>query len=207
MKPHVQAPLETISAEVSPAPCWGRWWRPLLPSERAFILRYFGAEQAHWLALRIRLGLRRIGDTRRALSAPGGWVSLPRSCYEGGHWQQALRLWHPAVAGIFAHELLHALQRRYGRRVTIPALCLQCQFLLWRKDPYSYSCSPLPIKTLKHFWRANVEQQGQMWQDWITSAVAGQPMASHALLAYAVRRGRLQVRCRCSAGANSSGAL
>lgn len=155
---------------------------------------YFGSEQAHWLGARIRLGVRRFGDTRRALSAPGGWVSLPRSYYEGGDGQQSLRLQHPQVAGIFAHELLHVLQRRYGMRVTGPALWLQCQFLLLRKDPYCYSCLPLPRQALRQFWCSNVEQQGQMWQDWVQADVAGQPLASHALLAHAVRSGRLQAR-------------
>ena len=175
-----------------------RWmpplWRGLLAQEQAFVRAFFGAEQGQWLISRVRLGQRRIGDTRRALCLNGGWVSLPKAMFIDQRFEQAVRLNHPVVAGVFAHELLHVLQRRQGLPVTRQALVLQCQWLLQRKDPYCYVCTASPKALLRKFWQANVEQQGQMWQDWVQAQVAGQPLTSHDLLALAVRQGRLQRR-------------
>jgi hypothetical protein len=39
-----------------------------------------------------------------------------RACYGGASLQAPLRLDHAAVAGLFAHELLHQLQRSQGCR-------------------------------------------------------------------------------------------
>ena len=178
--------------------CWNaRWWRPLLPSEQAFVQAWFGAEQGQWLVQRIRLGQRRMGDTRRALCCNGGWMSFPQAMYMAGDNAQPLRLEHPLVAGVFAHELLHELQRRKGLPVTRQALVLQCQWLLLRRDPYRYSNCRNAGALLRQFWRANVEQQGQMWQDCVQAHVAGHPLPSHALLGAAVQQGRLRHRHAC----------
>lgn len=152
---------------------------------------WFGDAQGDWLATRVRLGQRRLGDTRRALCLNGGWMSLPKAAFQGQSMCYALRLDQPAVAGLFAHELLHELQRQQGVAVTRQALLLQCQWLLQRKDPYFYSCQRSPRKVLEQFWLANVEQQGQMWQACVQALVAGQALDSHALLPLAVRRGQL----------------
>ena len=175
---------------------WPPLWRRLQPQELQFVSWHFGPEQADWLAHHIRLGVRRLGDCRRALSLNGGWVSLPRACYAGQALTGALRLSHPVVAGLFAHELLHALQRRQGLAVTRQSLGLQCRMLLGRLDPYAYDrCEQAPAM-LRRFWRAQVEQQAQMWQDHVTALVAGQPLASHHVLAQAVRAGRLRPKPR-----------
>lgn len=168
------------------------WWRRLLPLERDFVRLHFGAEQGDWLAQHIRLGVRRLGDTRRALCLNGGWMSLPRACFVQGDGAQALRLSHPQVAGLLAHELLHQLQRRHGLPVTRQALVLHTRHLIGGVDPYCYSACRNPRALLRQFWHANVEQQAQMWQDHVQSAVAGQPEASLALVAQAVRAGRLR---------------
>ena len=82
------------------------WSRGLLPLEHEFVLRHFG-HSLQSLQPRIRLYLRRLGDTRRALSMSGGRIYLPRSFFEAGQPERVLKLDHPAVAGVFAHELLH----------------------------------------------------------------------------------------------------
>ena len=89
------------------------WSRSLLPLEHEFVLRHFG-HSLQSLQPRIRLYLRRLGDTRRALSMNGGRIYLPRSFFEAGQPERVLKLDHPAVAGVFAHELLHQWQRLQG---------------------------------------------------------------------------------------------
>jgi hypothetical protein len=121
-------------------------------------------------------------------------MSFPKAAFEGQSMHHALRLEHPSVAGIFAHELLHELQRRQGEPVTAEAFWLQCQWLVQRKNPYFYSCQRSASGLLRQFWLVNVEQQGQMWEDYVQSAVAGQALASHAWLPVAVRAGRLRRR-------------
>lgn len=187
----VRVPVHTFSA-ARPARSW--LWRRLLPAEQDWVRQFFGEVQGAWLIARVRLGQRRLGDTRRALSMCGAWVSLPQAMYGHAALGQPLRLQHPVVAGVLAHELLHVLQRKQGMAVTRQAFVLQCRYLWWREDPYSYSGYRSAVALLRQFWLANVEQQGQMWQDCVQALVAGQPLASHVLLPLAVQRGRLRRR-------------
>ena len=177
-------------------------WRRLLPAELDFVIQFFGEAQAQWLAQHVRIGVRRIGDTRRALSWNGGWISFPRSCFEVTERGFALRVKYPAVAGLFAHELLHALQRLAGMPVTRQSLWLQCQSLLGRCDPYAYQPCISAIHRLRRFWQAQVEQQAQMWEDAVAAAVLGKPLAQMQWVMLAVRQGRLQRQKRCSASNN-----
>ena len=167
-------------------------WRGLLAPEQAFVRQFFGERVGNVLIARVQLGVRRWGDTRRALSVNGGWISLPRACFVQGKADQVLQLQHPQVAGIFAHELLHEVQRIQGLPVTRQAVALQCRALLGGCDPYAYACHASRTATLRQFWQANVEQQGQMWQDWVQAQVAGVALPTHALLPLAVQRGRLR---------------
>lgn len=169
------------------------WSRSLLPVEQQFIRRIFGAA-LDGMAPRVRLGLRRLGDTRRALCLNGGWMSFPRACYAGGRLEGALRLEHPYVAGLFAHELLHQLQRQHGLPVTRQALALHTRHLLGGHDPYLYSACSAPRALLRQFWQAQVEQQAQIWQDHVQALVAGQPDPAFTLVARAVQAGRLRRR-------------
>lgn len=162
------------------------WSRPLLPVERAFVQRHFGAAlDAQLPALRVYL--RRVGDTRRALSLDGGRVSMPRVCFEGGDPHRPLRLARPQIAGVFAHELLHQWQRAQGLPVTRQALGLQLRFLLGGRDPYAYERCSDPQAMHACFAAAQVEQQGQIWEDHVRACVAGQPAAEFALVSAAVR--------------------
>ena len=110
------------------------WSRPLLVAEQAFVHRFFGAS-LDVLLPRMRLYLRRLGDTRRALSMNGGRLYLPRQFFEESNPARPLRLTHPLVAGIFAHELLHQWQRLQGRKVTREALRLQLHAICLKSDP------------------------------------------------------------------------
>lgn len=96
--------------------------------------------------------------------------------------------------GMFAHELLHVLQRELGMAVTRQALLLQGTYFLAGRNPYLYRTSANARQMLRHFWAGNVEQQAQMWQDHVQAQVAGQSLPGHALLAQAVRHGRLRSR-------------
>lgn len=171
------------------------WSRPLLTVEQQFITRFFG-DALVGVTPHVRLGLRRLGDTRRALCLNGGWMSFPRDCFEQGRPGMPLRLSHPQVAGLFAHELLHQLQRDCGLAVTRQALVLQARYLLAGEDPYFYSASCNPYMLVRAFWRAQVEQQAQMWQDHVQAEVAGTPVPALALVAQAVRARRLRPRAR-----------
>lgn len=169
-------------------------WRSLAPAETDFVIQHFGERQGRRLVAHARLGKRRLGDTRRALCLNGGRISLPGVCFEAGDATQVLRLHHPQVAGMFAHELLHVLQRELGMAVTRQTLLLQGTYFLAGRNPYLYRTSANARQMLRHFWAGNVEQQAQMWQDHVQAQVAGQSLPGHALLAQAVRHGRLRSR-------------
>jgi len=158
------------------------WSRPLLPPEMAFVQRHFGAALDAQLPT-LRLYLRRVGDTRRALSLNGGRISMPRTCFEAGDPRRPLRLNHPQIAGVFAHELLHEWQRAQGRPVTRQALWLQLRFALCGHDPYAYERCSDPQAMHACFAAAQVEQQGQIWEDHVRACVAGRPAAEFALVA------------------------
>lgn len=152
------------------------WSRPLLPEEVAFVQRFFGTS-LNALLPHLRIYLRRIGDTRRALSMNGGRLYLPAGFFEDCNPRRRLHLAHPAVAGIFAHELLHQWQRLQGRKVTREALRLQLHAICLKSDPYAYSGGSDEQAMLEVFLQASVEQQGQIWQDHVSAVIAGRPLA------------------------------
>jgi len=76
----------------------------LLPTEHAFVQRFF-AHALDGVRPRLRLYVRRLGDTRRALSLPGGRIAMPRQCFEQGDPAQPLRLSHPAFDAVAAHVM------------------------------------------------------------------------------------------------------
>jgi hypothetical protein len=57
------------------------WRRSLMPVETGFVQRLFGTALDELLP-GMRLHVRRLGDTRRALSLGGGRIYLPRSFFE-----------------------------------------------------------------------------------------------------------------------------
>ena len=140
------------------------WSRPMCAAEWALLAQYFG-ELSDPLWHRMRVHLRRLGDTRRALSFNGGFLSFPRYCFEGGDPRQPLRLDQPMICGWLMHEAFHHWQRLQGRAVTRDALRLQWRFWRHGDDPYQYALCESPEALLTRFQQAQVEQQAQMWQD------------------------------------------
>ena len=148
------------------------WRRRLMPVETGFVQRLFGTALDELLP-GMRLHVRRLGDTRRALSMNGGRIYMPRACFVNGDPAQSLKLAHPYVAGVFAHELLHQWQRLQGMAVTRQAAWLQVKAVCLRRDPYAYEGCDDAARMLAQFVAAQVEQQGQMWQDYVMGCVAG----------------------------------
>ena len=167
------------------------WSRPLTDAELRFVHRFF-AHSLDALQPHLRLYVRRLGDTRRALSLNGGRISLPRAFFEQGDPARPLRLAHPYIAGVFAHELLHQWQRLQGQKVTRQAAWLQLKAACLRRDPYAYEACSESAQMLERFRRAHVEQQGQMWQDYVTAEVAGQPSGAFRDVAAFVAQPRQQ---------------
>ena len=60
-----------------------------------------------------------------------------------------------------------------GEIVTREALLLQTKALCLRHDPYAYCAVTDPQQMLQLFLQSNVEQQGQIWQDYVKASVAG----------------------------------
>ena len=171
------------------------WRRALLPQERDFARQHFG-NALDALLPKVHLYLRRIGDTRRALSFNGGRISMPRVCFIGRDPREPLLLSHPQIAGCFAHELLHHWQRARGVAVTRQAAWLQLRYLLGGRCPYAYArCSDAEAMR-ECFANAQVEQQGQIWEDHVRACVAGEPASEFVLLAAEVRGGGEDARAR-----------
>lgn len=149
------------------------WNRHFTDAERTFVRRFFG-HTLDTLQPRLRLYVRRLGDRHRALSLNGGRIFMPRACFEHGRPELPLKLSHPYVAGVFAHELLHQWQRLQGMAVTRQAAWLQMKAVCLRRDPYAYGACDDATQMLERFQGAQVEQQGQMWQDYVSGCVGGQ---------------------------------
>ena len=146
------------------------WSRPLLPQEWELLNRHFGAPvQRDWR--RMRIYVRRLGDTRRALSFNGGFLSFPRYCFVDGNPRQALRLDVPLIAGWLAHEAFHHWQCLQGLPVTRAAVRLQWRYWRHGDNPYLYASCASADALLAQFQSAQVEQQAQMWQDAVAADV------------------------------------
>jgi hypothetical protein len=185
------------------------WSRPLTADEWTLLARYFGQPQ-HPGWTRMRLYLRRLGDTRRALSFNGGFLSMPAYCFAASDPRQCLRLDAPLVAGWLAHEAFHHWQRLQGRAVTRQALRLQWRF--WRHgiNPYAYAPAASPAALLAQFQQAEVEQQAQMWQDAVMADIAWRqaaPGAEQQQLAAAAQRWQAVLHWVQQQGASQPGTL
>jgi hypothetical protein len=103
-----------------------------------------------------------------------------------------LNLSDPVVAGIVGHELLHQVQRAMGVDVTGQALGLQAQYSLHISDPYRYNWSSDPAVMLDEFLHGNVEQQGQMFQDYLTILLRGHDTSPYSQIVKMVKE-----KCAC----------
>ncbi len=142
----------------------------------------------------MRIYVRRLGDTRRALSFNGGFLSFPRYCFVDGDPRQPLRLDVPLIAGWLAHEAFHHWQRLQGLPVTRAALRLQWRFWRHGDNPYLYARCSSAQALLAQFQAVQVEQQAQMWQDMVVADVQ-QQLALCTPGADAAQLAALQAEC------------
>jgi hypothetical protein len=132
----------------------------------------------------ITLGL---SPTRRSWSPLGARISLSARHYCHRRIGDGVDLDDPRAASVFAHELLHVWQRQHGRRVTFEGACLQVPYMLGGKSPYRYAFTRDADAMLSTFLCGNIEQQGQMFQDYVFRDRTGKSTAPYASIAAYVR--------------------
>jgi hypothetical protein len=142
-------------------------WRPLLPREREFLADEFG-DSLDLSRIRIAGGGHPLG--RIAWQPTAALIQLGDVCFEAGDSERALALQH---FPILAHEALHVWQRvhkhsRFG--VSIDGLLLGA---LRGRDAYIYDTGLSdPAELLTEFLHGNIEQQGQIFEDYVRSNVS-----------------------------------
>ncbi|MEY4575829.1 MAG: hypothetical protein RL701_532 [Pseudomonadota bacterium] len=140
--------------------------RPLLAVERDFLAAEFGAS-LDLSRLRMAGGGHPLG--RLGWQPAAGWIQLSDSAYEGDDPACPVRtqLWP-----ILAHEALHVWQRVHRQHrlgVSIDGLVLG---VVRGRAAYRYDTrSSDPAQVLQTFLRGNIEQQGQMFEDYVRSNV------------------------------------
>lgn len=159
--------------------------RRVLPPERAFLQRHFGAALAiDRIVLGSSLG-------RRSWSPFGGRISLTRDLFEGHDPRAAVRLDDARAAAVFAHEALHVWQRQHGRAVTREGALLQARYTLGTFDPYAYDQRLSdPSALLAVFVLGNIERQGRIFEHYVLSAHSGRDATRFERVAAWVRGAR-----------------
>lgn len=165
--------------------------RPPTQSEIAFLKQHFGdCVDPNDLDINIR----EFGDTSRAFSFNGGFLSFPPSFFPNGDVNQSLKLSVPRVGGVFGHETLHHMQRSEGTSVTGYGLVVQPLNSFGLYDPYRYDSSNDPNQMAKTFQDGNPERQGQMFQDYLEALLRGQDTSKFQQIADQVKD-----KCTCKA--------
>jgi hypothetical protein len=142
-------------------------WRPLLPREREFLAAEFG-DSLDLSRIRIAGGGHPLG--RIAWQPAAALIQLGDGCFEAGDPERPIATQH---LPILAHEALHVWQRvhkhsRFG--VSIDGLLLGA---LRGRDAYIYDTSLSdPTALLTEFLHGNIEQQGQIFEDYVRSNVS-----------------------------------
>jgi hypothetical protein len=140
--------------------------RPLHPAETDFLRREFG-ESLEPELIRLTGGGQPLG--RGAWQPLGTLIQMHDDCFEGGDPTQPLR---EAAYPVFAHEALHVWQRRHHQHrvhVSVDGLWLG---ITQGRRAYAYDTSLDDADALlAHFLAGNIEQQGQIWQDFVHSNV------------------------------------
>lgn len=155
--------------------------RPLSEEECAFLKVWFGES----LALEPIRVVASIGH--RSWSPFGHRISLIRRHFDDGSARNSVALNNPASAACFAHEALHVWQRQRGRRVTWEGIPLQAAYVVGAKNPYRYQRSRNPEEMLAEFVTGNVEQQGQIFEDYVFARLHGREAKEFAAVANLVR--------------------
>jgi len=138
--------------------------RQLTDEEIDFARKYFGGnlDNSHQ---HLRVG--RIFGLR-AISPGFNRMWFPLSSFKGEDQANSLKIDEPYHAGEFAHELLHVLQAQQGHNVLLHGAFLQARHATGRRNVYSYDKHVHdPADFLSLYQRANMEQQGQMVQDYV----------------------------------------
>lgn len=165
--------------------------RPLSENEKRFLRDHFGSCLDSIIS-KFDVKVRRFGDTKRALSLDNGFISFPRSYFQDQDPAKELLLSSPRIASVMGHESLHQLQRLNGINVTGQATLLQLKDSLGISDPYSYSQSDDPQTMLSTFLNGNVEQQGQMFEDYLLARLSGGDPAAYQAIA-----DHIKTKCTC----------
>jgi hypothetical protein len=141
--------------------------RPLLDLEYAFLVREFG-DSLDLTQLRLFGGGHPLG--RIAWQPGAAWIQMDDQCFEEDDPAHPVRL---ELFPVLAHEALHVWQRvhkhcsRYG--VSMEGLWLG---VARGRDAYEYDREILDsAELLGVFRRANVEQQAQIFEDYVRSNV------------------------------------
>jgi hypothetical protein len=140
--------------------------RPLLPGERAFLEGEFG----HSLdldRLRIAAGGHPLG--RLAWQPVAAIIQLADACFESIHPSGEVRT---AAYPVLAHEALHVWQRVHRHcavHVSLDGLWLG---MTRGANAYRYNRQlSEPAALLHEFLAGNVEQQGQIFEDYVSSNI------------------------------------
>ena len=111
---------------------------------------------------------------------------MPTSYFVGNNLNNVLRVDSSAVVSKFAHESMHVWQRQQDKKnVFMRALLPQILYTITGGlyDPYNYDKSINdPDKVLKMFLGANVEQQGQIMEDYVRAAENKQDTSKYSRL-------------------------
>ncbi len=152
--------------------------RPLSKSETAFLDGYFGSSlDTSVIDLGYSLG-------SRSWSPYGNRISLEKKLWKNGQ----VNLSDPYAASIFAHEALHVWQRQNSRWVTTEGAFLQGLYSAGVFDPYDYTRSIRADDImLDQFLNGNVEQQGQMFQDYVYGIETGTNVGKYGRIADFIR--------------------
>jgi hypothetical protein len=139
--------------------------RPLLECEAQFLAREFGDSLA-LSQLRIAGGGHPFG--RLAWQPRAHWIQLHDSVFEAADSARPIRSEYWPV---LAHEALYVWQRvhRHHRiSVSVDGLWLG---VVAGRAAYRYSVGDDPSEVLRAFLDGNIEQQGQMFEDYVRSNV------------------------------------
>jgi hypothetical protein len=158
--------------------------RPLCDAEREFVRREFG-DSVRVDALRIAGGGHPTG--RCAWQPIGRLIQMDDACFERSDPQNALR---STAYPTLAHEVLHVWQRQHRHcvvNVSVDGLWLG---ITRGAAAYVYDRMPVdPQRMFAQFLAANIEGQGQMYEDYVRSNVGDPDLrdARYALIAAYVK--------------------
>lgn len=156
--------------------------RPLLDNERAFLEREFG-ESLDLSRLRVFGGGHPIG--RIAWQPGAAWIQMDDQCFEQRDPARAVRI---ELFPVLAHEALHVWQRVHKHSSAF-GVSMEGVWLGVARGAaaYAYDTNVVePAGLLSLFLRSNIEQQAQIFEDYVRSNVTD-PSARSAKFADVAR--------------------